>query len=216
MAAVLTEPTAAVDAEPVRWPLQPLLDVCGYSRRYLSHHAGVSSAHVQRAGQRGLTDTEADEWAIRAGLHPALVWGEAWFAAAGDVERLALDRPAHVRVAATIRRQIDTGELAPGDPLPMVDELAVEAGVGRSVAAKALADLTADGLTVTRNRRRHVAGPAPLSPAPVACSACGEPIEPDAEHYPHEEDCAAGVAGWCACHQPVHPECCPSCEEAAR
>lgn len=215
MAAVLTD-AAVVDVEPVRWPLQPLLDACGYGRRHLAHHVGVSSAHILRAGRRGLTDTEADEWAIRAGLHPALVWGEAWFAAAVDVERLALDQPAHVRVAATIRRRIDTGELAPGDPLPIVDELAADAGVSRTVAAKALADLTADGLTVTRNRRRHVAGLAPLRPAPVACSACGEPIEPGAEHFPHEEDCVAGVAGWCACHHPVHPECCPTCEEAAR
>jgi hypothetical protein len=45
-----------------------------------------------------------------------------------------------------------------------------------------------------------------------SCATCGDAIEPDAEHYPHEPDCQLGVLGWCSCHAPTHPDCCPECD----
>jgi len=57
--------------------------------------------------------------------------------------------------------------------------------------------------------------PTPDTGVPVEtvedCRTCGTPIEAGAEHYPHEPDCTQGSAGWCTCHHPVHPDCCPTC-----
>jgi hypothetical protein len=48
---------------------------------------------------------------------------------------------------------------------------------------------------------------------PEPCRTCGTDIEPDDEHYPHEPDCTLGDVGWCTCHHPTHPDCCPNCNE---
>jgi hypothetical protein len=53
-------------------------------------------------------------------------------------------------------------------------------------------------------------------PVPVACRACGHPIEPGAEHYPHRPGRTLADAGWCHCDCPTHPECCPTCPTAVR
>lgn len=61
------------------WPLEPLLDAV----RCLTHERtldrlGRKSREVDVAAQSGLSDEQADRWAIRAGLHPAQVWGWEW------------------------------------------------------------------------------------------------------------------------------------------
>jgi hypothetical protein len=48
---------------------------------------------------------------------------------------------------------------------------------------------------------------------PEPCRTCGTDIEPDDEHYPHPPDCDRNEAGWCTCHHPTHPDCCPECNE---
>jgi hypothetical protein len=58
------------------------------------------------------------------------------------------------------------------------------------------------------------------------CAVCGEPVDPDVAHMPHEPDCpvpalrgrvpGAGEArdalAACQCAAYVHPECCWECE----
>jgi len=66
----------------VRWPLAPLLrythlSPTGFARRY-----DLRRGSVCHAARVGLNDRQADHWATAVGLHPALVWGYAWFEAA--------------------------------------------------------------------------------------------------------------------------------------
>lgn len=91
-----------------RWPLAPLLaavNVPDFPRL-----VGVSGAVIEAAHIVGLSDTQADRWAVRAGLHPAMVWPD-WIDA-GLTERdrrfletgwrrawLHLDRPRLERAA---------------------------------------------------------------------------------------------------------------------
>lgn len=76
-----------VPVAPRPWPLQPLLDATGLARGQLAPAIGVSGSTVCYAAEHGLTDTQADTWAKRAGLvHAAFVWGwDAWIAAAEEV-----------------------------------------------------------------------------------------------------------------------------------
>lgn len=61
-----------------RFPLEPLEAVLGRpTARQLAERVGVVPCVVQAARRRGLSVRHADEWAIRAGLHPAIVW-PAW------------------------------------------------------------------------------------------------------------------------------------------
>ena len=55
------------------WPLKPLLDACGLTRTALARRVGVSGSTLLAAGERGLTDAQADEWAIAVGTHPLMV-----------------------------------------------------------------------------------------------------------------------------------------------
>jgi hypothetical protein len=53
--------------------------------RHLSHNdiariVGGSRSVVVAAVTRGLPERRADEWAVRLGLHPCEVWGDAWWA----------------------------------------------------------------------------------------------------------------------------------------
>ena len=84
------------------WPLQPLLDVCRISAGSVGHHLGVGRNQLARALERGLTDRQADEWAIRLGVHPMTVWGWAWV---DDADRAA-GRPTYVRVAAALQTDL--------------------------------------------------------------------------------------------------------------
>ncbi|MEV7423406.1 GntR family transcriptional regulator [Streptomyces sp. NPDC091212] len=60
---------------------------------------------------------------------------------------------AYRAVAEDLRRRIETGEFAPGDPLPSRAALARGYGVGSNVAAAAVRALTADGLVKGRAGR---------------------------------------------------------------
>jgi hypothetical protein len=46
------------------------------------------------------------------------------------------------------------------------------------------------------------------------CSACGEPVDVEAAHNPHAEDCPArqNVRAVCECYEWVHPDCIGSAE----
>jgi hypothetical protein len=153
-------PTAPSTGEPSRagWPLQPLLDASGLSRSRLAVELGLSGVTLRTASQRGLTDRQADQWAIRLGLHPLSVWGWAWIDSAG-----ATAASAAARFADVLRGRIARGELRPGDQLPGVHALARAAGVGTKTAAHALAELRAEGLVVgtAPNRPSVVASPTP-------------------------------------------------------
>jgi GntR family transcriptional regulator len=58
--------------------------------------------------------------------------------------------PAYLRIAAQLRAQITSGELAPGDQLPTETELMAEHGVSRTVAKWAISTLKGDGLVEGR------------------------------------------------------------------
>lgn len=53
-----------------RLPLGPLASAAGMSENALCLHLGINSARLSE----GLDESQADELAIRLGLHPALVW----------------------------------------------------------------------------------------------------------------------------------------------
>ena len=189
------------------WPLQPLLDACGISRTALARRVGVSGSTIVAAGERGLTDAQADEWAIALGTHPLMVWGWAWIDAADQ----SSGRPAHVRLAALVREAIESGELRPGQSLPL-HALTERWNVAAKTAARALDELRAEGLVVGGVGRGTTATiAAGLATGAVDCSVCGRPIEPADEHYPHRPHCTMAARGWCECDQAAHPECCPSC-----
>jgi hypothetical protein len=196
-----------------RWPLQPLLDACGLTSAVLAAHLHVGGNAVTLAARSGLSDRQADRWAIRLGFHPLLVWGWAWVDAAG-----VPDMP-HERVAHELRGQIERGELRAGEPLPTVKALAALFGVGDKAIARAAAELNRDGLVTTggRGQRPVVAHQAQTLPEDWrTCGECGQPIEPGTEHYPHPPGCTLATAGWCDCDHPTHPECCPTCPPAVR
>lgn len=71
-----------------RWPWTPLGELLGGSVRSQAERLGVDDAQVSRWKRAGLSDAMADRCAIRAGLHPAIVWPD-WDARAG--EQLELD-----------------------------------------------------------------------------------------------------------------------------
>jgi hypothetical protein len=190
-----------------RWPLPPLLHACGLSRRALARQLAIGPAAVSAAGRRGLSDAQADEWAIRLGLHPLLVWGWAW------IDEAPATGPAHARFAQLLRDQIERGDLRPGDKLPPVHVLARRWGVGSKTAAKAIAELRAEGLVVGGGRGWPHLVASPLAAGTAACVVCGRPIELGEEHYPHRPHCALAARGWCDCDATAHPECCPTCAQ---
>ena len=62
----------------------------------------------------------------------------------GQVE----DPRAYVRLAALLREQIESGELAPGEPAPSITTLTQEHGLARQTVAKAFGLLAQEGLVV--------------------------------------------------------------------
>ena len=57
--------------------------------------------------------------------------------------------PPYQRIAADLRRRIESGELAPGDMVPSITRLTQEYGVSKGTAVKALDVLRRAGLTRT-------------------------------------------------------------------
>jgi hypothetical protein len=189
------------------WPLQPLLDFYGYTATALARRLGVGGATISRAARHGLSDHQADEWAIRLGAHPLLVWGWAWI----DPTAEARGRPAYARVAVGLRHAIARGELAPGDPMPSATALAGRWGVARASVAEALDELRAEGLVAGGGRGRRTLVASPLEVGASGCAVCGRPIVVGDEHYPHHPTCPLAARGWCDCDVAAHPDCCPTC-----
>ncbi len=205
--------TIAVDdpADGPGWPLHPLLDACQLTATAMGRRLGVSGATVSRAARYGLNDHQADEWAIRLGLHPLMVWGWAWV----DPSAQARGRPSYARVAVGIRQAIARGELAPGDPVPSVKALADRWGVATGSVAQALDELRAEGLITGGGRGRRNLIASSLELGSTNCVVCGRAIAIGDEHYPHRPHCTMAARGWCDCDQAAHPECCPTCASGA-
>jgi hypothetical protein len=71
----------------------------------------------------------------------------------------------YLQIAAQLRARIDAGELAPGDTMPTVKELAAANGVSVGTAHRALALLADEGrVTVSRGVRAIVASLPPTDP----------------------------------------------------
>lgn len=64
----------------VRWPLEPLAEIVGLHRAYVS--ASTNPKAIRAAG--GLTDRQADRAAVRCGYHPSEIWPE-WFTHADEI-----------------------------------------------------------------------------------------------------------------------------------
>jgi DNA-binding GntR family transcriptional regulator len=66
------------------------------------------------------------------------------------VHVMSIDRdwhePVYAQIAAILRRQIESGELAPGRPVPSIRTLCERYGIARMTAAKALRVLATEGL----------------------------------------------------------------------
>lgn len=63
------------------WPIGPLLRLARLNAGQLLALAAEVGAHettVRRAAADGLTDQQADHWAVALGTVPTLVWGEEW------------------------------------------------------------------------------------------------------------------------------------------
>ncbi|CAB5217700.1 hypothetical protein UFOVP209_6 [uncultured Caudovirales phage] len=61
------------------WPIEPLLDITGITRfTHLARAVRANGVTASSALNEGLTDRQADNWAIRCGYHPAEIWPE-WF-----------------------------------------------------------------------------------------------------------------------------------------
>ena len=54
-----------------RWPLQPLADAVG-GRAELADR--IDSGNVSIGMRDGLSDHQADQWAVRLGYHPEQIW----------------------------------------------------------------------------------------------------------------------------------------------
>ena len=202
-----TEAVESATGEGQRWALRPLLDACGLTGLAgLAAELGVSRDVVTAAGRRGLSDRQADEWAIRVGWHPLLVWGWDWITAATPDTA----RP-HVRVAHQLRHDIEHGRLAPGDPLPAVKALAARFDVTARTVCQATSELQRERLVHATGQGRPLVVTDRSRLACEPCAYCGQPIAPGAEHYPHGPDCTQAVSGWCDCDQVTHPGCCPTC-----
>jgi len=208
---VAVEARAPAAAESHTWPLQPLLDACGLTHTALAHQLGLSGGAIVTARRRGLTDPQADEWAIGVGLHPLAVWGWAWVDEADN----AAGRAPYMRLAVLLRDAIDQGAWRPGESLPGIHALAQRWGVGAKTVVQAVDELRADGLVVGGVGRgtRSVVAPT-FAADPAGCAVCGRPVEQGDEHYPHRPLCTLAVHGWCDCEGAAHPECCPACAGA--
>lgn len=59
-----------------RWPLQDLLDAARVTFTGFALSTGLSESTVDVARRDGLSERQADRWAVLCGLHPACVWPE--------------------------------------------------------------------------------------------------------------------------------------------
>lgn len=59
-----------------RYPLAALVEASRVSESALARMVGLSGSTLKRAREMGLTESAADRYALRAGLHPHLIWPE--------------------------------------------------------------------------------------------------------------------------------------------
>lgn len=77
-------------------PLTPLLEQSGFTVRDLERVGGKCRGQIQHWKRDGRVPLEqADELAVRVGLHPASVWGDLYWA----VSEAAVERSEQVRKA---------------------------------------------------------------------------------------------------------------------
>ncbi|GAB3375737.1 GntR family transcriptional regulator [Amycolatopsis echigonensis] len=75
-------------------------------------------------------------------------------------------RAGYLRVADGIRRQIEAGDLSPGDQLPTQRELAAEYGVGTETVKRALEQLRSAQLVVSHQGKGSFVGRGPATASP--------------------------------------------------
>jgi hypothetical protein len=69
----------------MRLPLEPLINASGLTLHDFVLRTGAFVRDVNKAKERGISVTVADNWATRLDLHPAEVYGiETWMRALGD------------------------------------------------------------------------------------------------------------------------------------
>jgi hypothetical protein len=62
-----------------RWPVEPLMAALGITYpAHLAEACGMSGTTLRKVLEHGLSDLQADRYALRNGLHPAIVWGPRW------------------------------------------------------------------------------------------------------------------------------------------
>ncbi|HEU5085704.1 MAG TPA: hypothetical protein VFU14_20350 [Acidimicrobiales bacterium] len=67
-----------------RYPLAALIEATGRSEAELARMVGLSGSSLVAARERGLIESAAERYAVRAGLHPFNVWPEMADAAVAD------------------------------------------------------------------------------------------------------------------------------------
>jgi hypothetical protein len=72
----------------VTYPLQPLLDMTGITRGQFAKHAHISGTEAARLETEGLTEAEADRYAVRCGYPTAYVWPDWIFDALSPLEQI--------------------------------------------------------------------------------------------------------------------------------
>jgi GntR family transcriptional regulator len=129
-----------------RWPFQPLLEVSGVPTETLRRRLGLDTSTIATAVTDGLTDLQADHWAVRLGWHPMSVWGWAWI---DHADQAAQGRG---RIAAVLRGQIERGDFTAGEQLPSAKELAKRFEASSTTVSRALTELRAEGLVTGGGR----------------------------------------------------------------
>ena len=71
------------------------------------------------------------------------------------------EQPSYLRIVEDIRRRIGSGDLRPGDPVPSARRITQDFGVALATATRALATLSAEGLTRSVPGVATVVAPAP-------------------------------------------------------
>lgn len=67
--------------------------------------------------------------------------------------------PFYLQLSANLRKQICNGQMLPGTPLPTVQAIAKQCGLSQATVMRAMSDLAAEGLIVTRRGARSVVAP---------------------------------------------------------
>src|SRR5258706_11259807 len=74
---------------------------------------------------------------------------------------LSREQPSYLRIVEDIRRRIASGDLRPGEPVPSARRITQDWGVALATATRALATLSAEGLTRSVPGVATVVAPAP-------------------------------------------------------